>query len=89
MTGESLPTTKRLEPVPADAALGDRASMAYSATIVTYGKGTGVVVATGPETEIGKISGTLGHIEELQTPLLRRLAGFGRWLSAIILAVCA
>lgn len=89
LTGESLPTTKRLDPVPADAALGDRASMAYSATIVTYGKGTGVVVATGPETEIGKISGTLGRIEELQTPLLRRLAGFGRWLSAIILAVCA
>src|SRR5690606_13929427 len=43
----------------------------------------------GAETEIGKISGTLGRIEELQTPLLRRLAGFGRWLSTIILAVCA
>jgi len=89
LTGESLPIVKRLEPVAADVSIGDRTSMAYSATIVSYGKGTGVVIAIGAETEIGKISGTLGRIEELQTPLLRRLAGFGRWLSAVILVVCA
>nr|PZN88071.1 MAG: carbonate dehydratase [Pseudomonadota bacterium] len=86
LTGESLPVSKQVAPVPADTTLGDRASMAYSATIVTYGQGTGIVVATGPNTEIGKISGKLASIEALKTPLLRRLDHLGRWLSAIIIA---
>ena len=89
LTGESLPVSKRVDAVQPDASIGDRLSMAYSATIVTYGQGTGVVVATGPDTEIGQISSTLGAIEELKTPLLRRLEGFGRWLSVVILAVAA
>ncbi|MCL4768491.1 MAG: cation-transporting P-type ATPase [Hyphomicrobiaceae bacterium] len=89
LTGESLPTSKEVGPAPVSCTLGDRASMAYSATIVTYGQATGIVVATGPETEIGKISGKLGSIEALKTPLLRRLEGFSRWLSAIILVVSA
>lgn len=89
LTGESLPVEKHVAPVAVEAALGDRAPMAYSATIITYGQGAGVVVATGAQTEIGKISGTLSSIEELKTPLLRRLEGFGRGLSLVILAICA
>lgn len=89
LTGESLPVSKRVEAVVPEASIGDRVSMAYSATIITCGQGTGVVVATGPDTEIGQISSTLGTIEELKTPLLRRLEGFGTWLSVIILAVSA
>lgn len=89
LTGESMPVAKRVEAVAPEADLGDRVSMAFSATIVTSGQGMGVVTATGARTEIGKISGTLGGIEELETPLLRRLEGFGRWLSIVILAVSA
>ncbi len=89
LTGESLPVAKQVAPAPQNASLGDRASIAHSATIVTYGQGTGIVIATGPQTEIGKISGTLSSIEELQTPLLRRLEVFGRWLSVIILSISA
>jgi magnesium-transporting ATPase (P-type) len=54
LTGESLPVEKGADPVPIDASLGDRASMAYSGTLVTHGQGTGIVVATGVATEIGR-----------------------------------
>jgi len=63
--------------------------MAYSGTFVTYGQGTGVVVATGDKTEIGRISGLLGGIETLTTPLLRQMAGFARTLSIAILIIAA
>jgi len=87
LTGESLPVEKRVEPVDSGSPLGDRACMAYSGTLVSYGQGRGVVVATGDATEIGRISELLAGVERLETPLLRRLAVFGRWLSAAILAV--
>ena len=61
--------------------------MAYSGTVVTYGQGTGVVVATGMATEIGRISSMLSDVESLTTPLLRRMADFGRWLTVVILAL--
>ncbi len=81
LTGESVPTDKQVEPVPSGAELGDRASMAYSGTLVTFGQGIGVVVATGQATEIGRISGLLTRVEPLATPLLRRMARFGRTLT--------
>ena len=56
--------------------------MAYSGTLVAYGQGIGVVVATGEHTEIGRISALLEQVEEIATPLLRQMAQFGRWLSA-------
>lgn len=87
LTGESLAVEKRTEPVDADAALGDRTCMAYSGTLVVYGQGTGVVVATAEATEIGRISAMLNAVEELTTPLLRQLAGFGRILTWAILAI--
>jgi magnesium-transporting ATPase (P-type) len=87
LTGESVPVHKDLAPVANDAALGDRTSMAYSGTLVTYGQGTGVVVATGTATEIGQISSLLSKVEPLSTPLLRQLAVFGRRLTMAILAL--
>jgi magnesium-transporting ATPase (P-type) len=87
LTGESEPVEKSVAPVDAEAALGDRFCMAYSGTLVAYGQGSGVVVATGDSTEIGRISGMLAEVQEVATPLLRQLASFGRLLSAAILAL--
>ncbi|MDG4554955.1 MAG: cation-transporting P-type ATPase [Candidatus Competibacter sp.] len=87
LTGEAEAVNKTTAPVPATAALGDRAGMAYSGTLVGYGQGLGVVVATGEQTEIGRISILLERVEEIATPLLRQVAQFGRWLSLAILTV--
>ncbi len=87
LTGESVPVDKTTAAVATTADLGARRGMTYSGTLVTYGRGLGVVVATGEATEIGRISGLLGGVESLQTPFLRQMARFGRWLSAAILAV--
>lgn len=81
LTGESIAADKRVEAVPSCAALGDRACMAYSSTLVIYGQGVGVVVGTGAATEIGRISAMLADVQELATPLLRQMAVFGRWLT--------
>jgi magnesium-transporting ATPase (P-type) len=87
LTGESVPVEKSCEPAAADALLGDRASMAFAGTLVTYGQGVGVVTATGPATEIGRISAMLAGVDTLETPLTRRMAVFGRWLTVAILAL--
>jgi magnesium-transporting ATPase (P-type) len=87
LTGESVPVEKDPRPAPGDAALGDRHSMAFSGTLVTYGQGRGLVVATGDATEIGRISDMLAQVAPLTTPLLRQLAGFGRMLTIAILAI--
>lgn len=89
LTGEAVPAEKGAAPVPADAPLGDRASMAFSGTLVAHGQGTGVAVATGAATEIGRIGAMLGGIEELGTPLVRQVAGFSRALAVLILAIAA
>ena len=87
LTGESLAVEKQVAVVTAEAALGDRFNMAWSGTLVTYGQGVGVVVATGAATEIGRISRLLAEVETLATPLLRQMSVFGQWLTAAILAV--
>ncbi len=89
LTGESLAVDKQTEPAESDASLGDRASMAYSGTLVTSGRGRGVVVATGAETEIGRISSMLSEVQQLTTPLLVQMQTFARWLTVAILAVSA
>src|SRR5690606_162903 len=83
LTGESLAVDKGTEAVAADAPLGDRYGMAYSGTLVVYGQATGVVVATGGDTEIGKINEMLAGIRSVTTPLLRRINHFGRVLAVI------
>jgi magnesium-transporting ATPase (P-type) len=89
LTGESQPVEKGTDPVPIEAPLGDRTSMAYSGTLVTHGQGSGIVVATGATTEIGRISGLLAQVEALTTPLLRQMARFARWLTGAILVLAA
>ncbi|MGF1457108.1 MAG: cation-transporting P-type ATPase [Alphaproteobacteria bacterium] len=89
LTGESLPVEKDPEPVPAGAALGDQRSMAFSGTIVAAGQGRGVAVATGAATEIGKISKLIASVTTIETPLLRQMAVFSKWLTAFILGVSA
>jgi len=77
LTGESVPADKTERPVAADAALGDRAPILHSGTLVTTGQGIGVAVATGPQTEIGRISGMIGSVHGMTTPLLRQIDDFG------------
>ena len=85
LTGESVPVEKSEKAIPAGAALGDQASMAFSGTLATSGQGRGVVVATGAATEIGRISGMLSSVQTLTTPLVRQMNTFARWLTLLIL----
>ncbi|RYH12217.1 cation-transporting P-type ATPase [Tropicimonas sp. IMCC6043] len=89
LTGESVPVDKGIAPVAQEADLGERRSMMYSGTLVGAGTGRGVVVATGPDTEIGRISGMLSEVETLTTPLVRQMDVFARWLTLFILLVAA
>ncbi len=73
----------------ADAALGDRFSMLHAGTLVTYGSGSGIVVATGKATELGRVTSLLAGIEPLTTPLIQQTAAFGRRLSLGILVLAA
>ncbi|PKO64126.1 MAG: carbonate dehydratase [Betaproteobacteria bacterium HGW-Betaproteobacteria-16] len=87
LTGESLPVEKTTQAVEQDTPLGDRFGMAYSGTLVVYGQGTGVVVATATETELGKINRMLAAIPRMSTPLLRQIDRFGRGLALAILLI--
>ena len=89
LTGESLPVEKQLAPVATDAPLGDRACLAFSGTLVTAGQGRGLVVGTGADTEIGRISGLLTRVETLETPLVRQMDTFARGLTFVILGASA
>lgn len=89
LTGESVAVEKSPEPVEHEADLGDRTCMAFSGTLVAFGRGHGVVVATGEHTEIGRISSMLGEVESLQTPLVRQVEQFGHWLAAVIVVISA
>ncbi|WP_440997663.1 cation-transporting P-type ATPase [Arhodomonas sp. SL1] len=89
LTGESVAAEKSIAPVATNAPLGDRSAMAYSGSLVTFGRGLGVVVATGAATEIGRVSAMLSEVEQLTTPLLRQVAQFGRWLSGAIIVLAA
>jgi magnesium-transporting ATPase (P-type) len=89
LTGESVPVDKQVEPVAATAAIGDRRCMGYAGTLVTQGQARAVVVATGAATEIGRIGRMLDAVEGGTTPLLRKMEGFGRTLTVVILALAA
>ncbi len=87
LTGESLPVDKTTAPSPPDAPLGDRVGMAFAGTFVAAGQGMGVVVATGAETELGRISGMLAGVGERETPLMQQMGRFARKLTFLILAL--
>lgn len=88
LTGESVPSEKNLDAVESiDTPLGDRKNMAYSGSSVTYGRGCGVVTATGMKTEVGKIAGMLSKEENEETPLQRKLSELGKFLTIGIIAI--
>ena len=89
LTGESVPVEKQTQAVDAMAALGDRTCMAFSGTLVTNGQGAGVVVATGQQSEIGKISGLLRDVTQITTPLVEQMGVFAKWLTLVILMLAA
>lgn len=89
LTGESVPSDKSSDPVSAKATVGDRSSMAYSGTLVVSGRATGVVVATGSDTELGRINQMLAGVSPLETPLLRQIKQFGYKITVGILVVSA
>ena len=89
LTGESLPVHKSTAAAAVDTVIGDRTGMAYSGTLAVHGQATGVVVATGAQTEIGLSNKLLTGISPTATPLLRQINRFGRVLAIVILTLSA
>jgi Ca2+-transporting ATPase len=89
LTGESVPVNKREIKARKDLPLGDQVNMAFSGTSITSGKGEGVVVATGGETEIGKIARLVDEEVDEQTPMQRKLDQLGKQLGYGVIAICA
>ena len=87
LTGESIPVTKNIEPLPEKTLLADRNNMAYMGTTVSTGRGLGIVVETGMNTELGKIAGDIADAESPKTPLELKLESLGRFLGFIALIV--
>ncbi|MBE0471527.1 MAG: cation-transporting P-type ATPase [Methyloprofundus sp.] len=87
LTGESIPVSKAVSEQAHDTLLADRANMLYSSTLVTYGTGRGVVIATGDDTEIGRISKLITSAEILETPLTRKITKFSHILLFVILGL--
>src|SRR5215475_11312651 len=84
LTGESVPADKTTDPVSAQATVGDRESMAFSGTMAVSGRAAGIVVATGSDTELGRINQLLAGVSALETPLLRQIKKFGYAITAVI-----
>jgi magnesium-transporting ATPase (P-type) len=89
LTGESVAALKNEAAAPVEAALGDRHSMAFSGTTVAAGQGAGIVVSTGPHTEIGRIGRLIAEVEPLATPLLRQVDAFARRFTTVALVSAA
>lgn len=88
LTGESVPIQKQADAqLPVEAVLAERSTMVYASTLVTYGQGTGVVTATGDDTEVGRISLLIAEAQELETPLTRKIAQFSRLVLYAVLAL--
>ncbi|MDR1664828.1 MAG: HAD-IC family P-type ATPase, partial [Clostridiales bacterium] len=92
LTGESVPVNKQIEALSGDASgkvpLGDRKNMAYMGSSATYGRGVGVITATGMQTEMGKIAGMIQSAKDNETPLQKRLSQLSKILSVLVLGIC-
>ena len=90
LTGESVPVEKSAEKLEEkNVGLGDRINCAFSSSLVTYGRGKGIVASTGMETEVGKIAKMLDDVDDSETPLKRRLEALGKTLGIAALVICA
>lgn len=90
LTGESVPVEKSVEKIEGeDIGIGDRVNMLFSSSLVTYGRGKGIVVETGMTTEVGKIAGMINNTEKQETPLQQKLNKLGKTLGIAALAICA
>lgn len=89
LTGESLPVAKSTEQLDVETVLADRENMAYGSTNITYGQGTGIVIATGDHTEVGRISNLISTAQDLATPLTQKIGKFSQLLLYGILLLAA
>ena len=89
LTGESMSVEKFVDPLEPDINLAERKNMAYASCMVTYGQGTGIVVATGDHTEVGRISRLIASADDLTTPLTRKITRFSHILLYTILLLAA
>ncbi len=81
LTGESVPVEKKTDPIAGEVVIGDRRNMAFAGTTAVYGRGGGVVVATGMATEFGKIAEMLQVVEKRETPLQQNLDQMAKWIA--------
>ncbi len=88
LTGESVAVEKQLANLAKDTVLAERSNMAFASSLVTYGTGLGIVVATGDLSEIGLINRLIASVDDLETPLTRKISQFSQWLLWIIVG-CA
>ena len=89
LTGESVPVEKQASAInEEELPIGDRANMLFSSSLVTYGRGKGIVVETGMNTEVGKIAEMLSGTEEQETPLQKKLNALGKTLGIVSLVIC-
>ena len=88
LTGESMPVSKSTSQLQGDVPLGDRNNMAFAGTLATSGTAAGIVIATGDDTQIGRIAGMLQEVEGVDTPLIRRLASFSKVITIAIILFC-
>ena len=87
LTGESVPVSKDEAVIEGEASLGDRDNMVFSGTVASYGRGRAVVVATGMQTEMGRIAGLLHGVAEERTPLNEELDKVGRVLAVVVVVI--
>ena len=89
LTGESVPVEKSTVKIDKDeVGIGDRQNMTFSSSLVTYGRGKGIVVETGMTTEVGKIAGMINEAEKQETPLQQKLNKLGKTLGIVALSIC-
>ncbi len=88
LTGESVPVEKNTEAIAGEVPLGDRINMAFGSTSITYGRGKGIVTATGMDSEVGRIASMIQSVPNTKTPLQEKLDKLGRTLAIAALVIC-